>query len=325
MALQNIVVEVGGKYSDIDRIVSVEIGEAYKQPAARFRMEVENIGSFGINDDITITLGYTGNTVKLFEGFIDTITSTRRPGIFELTGRDIIKFAQEHWIVTTDLDEPWSRSNISAENLVGDLLAEASITDYSGDASSFTFGVSNPAEFQLVSSWDAIERICNILAWRCYAENGTVYFQSMLPEPSGAPIAYLRRGDSGEITQIGHESSTENLRNKVVVFGREGIYAEASAESPYLPEGFYKTAVVSSELIDTQSMADDSADYNLALYNRLTEVVRLDILGNPSIRARKTVNVKEWFTGVKGDWFVYSCTHRIDENGGYTTQMHLLK
>ena len=325
MALQNIVVSVGGKYSDIDRIVSVEINEAYKQPAARFSMEVENIGSFGINDDITITLGYTGNTVQLFEGFIDTITSTRRPGIFEITGRDIIKFAQEHWIVTTNLDEPWSRSNISAENLVHDLLAEASVTDYSGDASGFTFGVSNPAEFQLVSSWDAIERICNILAWRCYAENGTVYFQSLLPEPSGTPVASLRRGDSGEITQIGHESSTENLRNKVVVFGREGIYAEASEESPYLPEGFYKTAVVSSELIDTQSMADQSAIYNLAQYNRLTEIVRLDILGDPSIRARKTVNVREWFTGVKGDWFVYSCTHRVDENGGYTTQLHLLK
>lgn len=325
MAIKDVAITVGGKYADLTKIISVEITEAYKQPAARFRLEVEDVGSFGINDDITITLGYTGDTAQIFEGFIDSVTSTRRPGVYEVAGRDIIKFAIEHWIVTTNLDEPWSRSNISAENLVGDLLAEAGITDYSGSASSFTFGVSNPAEFQLISSWDAVEKICNILAWRCYAENGTVYFTNLLPEPSGSPSAYLRRGDQGQITQIGYETSTDNLRNKVVVFGREGIYAEASAESPYLPEGFYKTAVVSSELIDTQSMADDAATYNLALYNRLTEAVRLDILGDSSIRARQTVNVLEWFTGVEGDWFVYACTHRMDENGGFTTQLRLLR
>lgn len=325
MAIKDVVITVGGKYDDVTSIISAEVTEAYKQPCARFRLEVEDTGSFGINDDITITMGYQGDTAQIFEGFIDSITSTRRPGVYEIAGRDIIKFAIEHWIVTTDLDAPWSRSNISAEDLVRDLLIEASVTDYSGDTSNFTFGVSNPAEFQLVSSWDAIERICNIIAWRCYAENGTAYFKDLPPEPSGSPSAYIRRGEGGEIIQIGYETSTENLRNKVVVFGRDGIYAEASAESPYLPAGFYKTAVVSSELIDSQSMADDAADYNLALYNRLTEAVRLDILGDSSIRARQTVNVLEWFTGVDGDWFVYSCTHRMDESGGYTTQLRLLR
>lgn len=325
MAIKDVVITVGGKYGDMTKIISAEVTEAYKQPCARFRLEVEDLGSFGLNDDITITMGYTGDTAQIFEGFIDSITSTRRPGVYEVAGRDIIKFAIEHWIVTTNLDQPWSRSNISAENLVRDLLAEAGVTDYSGDTSSFTFGVSNPAEFQLVSSWDAVEKICNIIAWRCYAKNGTAYFKNLIPEPSGTPVAYLHSGDGGEITQIGYETSTDNLRNKVVVFGRDGIYAEDSASSPYLPAGFYKTAVVSSELIDSQSMADDAATYNLNLYNRLTEAVRLDILGNPSIRARDTVNVVEWFTGISGDWFVYSATHRMDENGGYTTQLRLLR
>ena len=322
--IKNVVVTVGGNYTDIDSVISVEITEAYKQPCARFRMEVESKGSFEVNDDITVTLGYQGDTNKIFEGFIDTITSTRRPGIYQITGRDVIKMAIEHWIVTTSLDEPWSRSNISAENLVRDLLAEAGITDYSGDTSNFTFGVSHPAEFQLLSAWDAVERICNILAWRCYAKGGTVYFKNLKPEPSGSPVAYIRRGDDGELTRISHDVSTENLRNKVVVFGRDGIYAEASEESPYLPEGFYKTAIVSSELIDTQSMADDAAAYNLELYNRLTETVKIDIIGDSNIRARDTINVREHFTGVKGNWFVYSCTHRLDKDG-YTTEMHLLR
>jgi hypothetical protein len=222
------------------------------------------------------------------------------------------------------LENPWSRSNISAENLVGDLLGEAGITTYSGDTSNFTFGVSNPVEFQIISSWDAIEQICNIIAWRCYAKNGTAYFQNLQPEPSGSPVKNLRTGNIGHIEHIDYDTSTDDLRNRVVVFGRDGIYAEDSAVSPYLPSGFYKTAIVSSELIDSQSMADDAASYNLALYNRLTESCRVDILGDYSLRARDTINISESFTTVSGDWFIYSCTHRMDEDG-YTTSLQLTR
>lgn len=317
-------IEIGGDYSDITDVISVEVNEAYKQPCARFRMEVYDYGSFTLNDYITIDMGFDGSTGEIFQGFIDSIGSTRRPGVYEITGRDVLKRAIDHFIVTTDLENPWSRSNISAESLVRDLLAEAGITGYSGDTSNFTFGVQGPAEFQIVSSWDAVERICMIIAWRCYARDGTVYFQNLQPEPSGAATKNLRVGESGNITNIKYEFSTDNLRNKIVVFGKEGIYAEASASSPYLPAGFYKTAIVSSELIDLQSMADDAADYNLALYNRLTEVASCDLIGMYDVRARDTINIREHFTGITGNWFVYSATHRLDQNG-YTTQLHLTR
>lgn len=314
---------VGGDYSDLDGITGIEISETYKQPCARARLECEDLGSFGLNDYITLDIGFTTSHSVAFKGYIDTITTTRRPGLYEITARDILKRAIEHWIVTTDLENPWSRSNISAEALVRDLLAEAGITTYVGSVSNFTFGVSSPAEFQLISSWDAVEKINNILAWTCYAEDGTVYFNNTQPTP-GTPSFTLTVGDDQEIEQINYDISTENLRNKVVVFGKDGIYAEASAVSPYLPSGFYKTAIVSSELIDSQSMADDAADYNLALYNRLTETLKLDIEGNASIRARDTVTVTEPFTGVNSDWFVYSVQHRVDESG-FVTSLHLMK
>lgn len=322
--LKTISVEVAGVGVTMSNIISVEINEAYKQPCARFRLETYSPGDFGLNDYITIDLGFTGDTSEVFQGFIDSISTTRRPGVYEVIGRDVIKRAIDHWIVTTDLENPWSRSNISAEDLVGALLNEAGITGYSGDTSSFTFGVQGPVEFQLVSAWDAIERLCMIIAWRCYAKDGTAYFKGILPEPDGVASKNLLVGNSGNITNIRYDISTDNLRNRVVVFGKEGIYAEASAVSPYLPDDFYKTAIVSSELIDQQSMADDAADYNLALYNRLTEVASCDLLGLHDVRARDTVNVEESFTGITGDWFVYSATHRVDQNG-YTTQLHLTR
>ena len=324
MSIRNLYMDISGDGSGMDDVQSIEIDEGYKQASARFKIETRSVGTFGLNDQIIIDIGYDGDHAALMYGYIDSITATDRPGTYEVVGRDIIKKAIDHFIVSTDLENPWSRRNISAENLVRDLLSEASITDYSGDASSFTFGVNYPAEFQLISSWDAIERICNIIAWRCYAKGDTVYFKNLQPVPVGATAITLQAGTSGNISTISYEYSTDNLRNKVVVFGRDGIYAEDSAVSPYLPTDFYKTAIVSSELIDTQSMADDSATYNLALYNKLTEVVKVDVEGNPSLRARDTIECIESFTGVSGDWFVYSVSHRIG-NDGYTTTAHLTR
>jgi len=260
MTIKKTYVSVSGGGSGMDEILNVEITEAYKQNTAHFKLECRSYGTFTLNDQIIIDMGYEGDHANLMYGYIDDITATRRPGIYEVVGRDILKRAMEHWIVTTDLDNPWSRSNISAEALVGALLAEAGITNYSGDTSNFTYGTQYPVEFQLISSWDAIERISTIIAWRCFAKNGTVYFKDIRPVPGDSYTKWLKAGSDGSITNISNENSTDNLRNKVVVFGRSGIYASASESSPYLPEGFYKTAIVSSELIDTQSMADDAAD-----------------------------------------------------------------
>lgn len=324
MSIKTLYINISGDGSGMDDIDSIEIDEGYKQPSARFKITTRSVGTFTLNDQIIIDIGYDTDHAAIMYGYIDSITATDQPGTYEVAGRDIIKRAIEHYIVTTDLENPWSRRNISAESLVQALLSEAGITNYSGDTSSFTFGVNYPAEFQLISSWDAIERICNIIAWRCYAKNDTVYFQNLQPEPSGSPSITLQTGASGNISTVSYEYSTDNLRNKVVVFGRDGIYAEDSAVSPYLPTDFYKTAIVSSELIDTQSMADDSATYNLNLYNKLTEVVKVDVEGNPSLRARDTVECIESFTGVTGDWFVYSVIHRIG-NDGYMTTAHLTR
>lgn len=322
MSIKNLYIDVPG--TGFEDVLGVEVTEGYKQPCARFSIETRSYGDYGLNDYLPINIGYDTSHAQIMYGFIDNITGTRRPGVYEVTGRDVLKRAIDHYIVTIDIENPWSRSNIKAEDLVRDLLLEAGITGYSGSPSAFTFGVSCPAEFNLISSMDAIERICNIIAWRCYAKDGTVYFQNIQPAPSGAPTHYFTTGSSGNIISIQHEQSTDNLRNKVVVFGRDGIYAEASAVSPYLPTGFYKTAIVSSELIDSQSMADDAATYNLNLYNRLTETCKIDVEGDATIRARTTVNVVESFTGISEDWFVYSLTHRFD-NSGYFCSLHLTK
>ena len=299
-------------------ITAIEVSEGHGQTTARASIEMSNLDNVSLNKRIRIDMGYEDAHGLMFVGYIDEIVTTRPPGIYRLECRDVLKKAIEHFLVTTDIENPWSRSNIPAEDLVGDLLSEARVdtSHYHKVETLFTFGVDGPAEFNLMSSWDAINSICNILAYNCWAENGEIYFDRVFPIPDGAPTHAFDVGDTGDIIGIDYGYNTENLRNQVVVFGKEGIYAEASVESPYLPENFYKTAIVSSELIQTQSMADRSAEYNLDLYNKLTENLRVEAVGDYTVRCRDTVSVNEPYTGMEtASWFVYSISHRIDDSG----------
>jgi hypothetical protein len=324
-------VQIGGVSTDV---ISVEVDEGYKSTTSRCSIELEDISGISLNDIVTVDAGYTGNHGQIFRGLIDEIVTTRMPGIYQLECRDILKLAVEHWLVSEDIENPWSRSNISAEDLVEDLLAEAGLTDYNGASTSFTFAVDAPAEFNLMSVWDAVRTICHILAYNCYARDNTVYFDRILPEPSGSAVANMQTGDSGNIILIDYGYNTDNLRNKVVVFGKDNLKAEASSATSYdprdgtykqfLPDDFYKTAIVSNQIIE-ESMAQDAADYNLELYNRLTEFMRLETEGNHEVRVYDTISVTEPLTGMDSDeWFVYSVAHRIDDTG-YSLSLNLTR
>lgn len=328
-------VEINGITLDT---VSVEVSEGHEQTCARFTIETEDVTGVDLNDPVTIKMGYVGDNGTVFKGYVDEIVQSRMPGTYTIKGRDILKRAIEHYLVTTDINAPWSRSHIPAENLVRDLLREAGIAKYSGAHTSFTFGTQCPAEFNMMSSWDAIRTICNIIAYNCYCRNGKVYFKRVFPEPDipAPPGSFeLKTGVNGNITYIDYGYNTDNLRNKVVVFGRDGIYAEShSTTTPcppgwtppcqFLPNNFYKTAIVSSEFIDSDGMAQDSADYNLDLYNKLTESLRIEAEGDHMVRCRDTVIVTDLlFTGMNADeWFVFSISHKVTDDG-YTMSVNL--
>ena len=204
-------------------VISVEVTEGHKQAATRCSITLEDITGIGLNNIVSVDMGYTTSHGQLFYGYIDTIKETRMPGTYTIECRDVLKRAMEHFIVSTDLKNPWSRTSISAEDLVGDLLAEAGITNYIGETTAFTFGTTSPAEFNLISSWDAIQQICHILAYNCYTENNVVYFKRVAPVPAASASTNLTVGNSGTIITTQYQYSTENLRNKVVVFGRPPI------------------------------------------------------------------------------------------------------
>lgn len=305
-------------------VLEITVTEGYNQPTSKCQIITPDYGSLGLGDLIEVSFGFDSSNGKVFEGYIQNISSERMPGHHVIEAEDVLIKAVEHMIVTEDLENPFSRTNITAEDLVEDLLNEAGITNYSGGSTGFTFATGEvPVEFQLTFAWDAIQMVADVVAWHCYADqSGTVHFSDIDPVP-GSPSKTFTTGGSGNILLSNRAVSTDNLRNKVVVFGLPPITAIDSSASPYLPSGFYKTAVISSHLIDTQSMADTTASYNLSKWNRLTESCNLETIGDYSIHARDTVTVTESFSGASGNWFVYGITHSFMNN--YTIRMNLVK
>lgn len=307
------------------RAVRIEITADYNELCRRATIETRNVGGLDVGDDIEIEIGYAGDTAKLFHGAVKAVGASNLPGLYRLECLDDLWRAKEFWFVPEDLDDPWSRSNITAEDLAEDILGECGITDYSADwVSGFTFATGEvPVEIKLVAAADPLSWINEIVGGHIYCDStGTVHFTNIQPVP-GVSVATLTTGNNGQLIFTDYTKSDENLRNRVVVFGAPGVSASAEAASPHLPANFYKTAIVSHGMIDTQQMAQDTADLNLTQLNRLTEGVVVECEGDPDIDCRDTVTVTEAFTGVAGDWFVLAATHDFSER--YVMRLTLTK
>lgn len=309
-------------------IVSAEVIEDFAGACSRFSI----VGTEGCSLDaaVSIIMGYGDGGdagAVISEALVDSVTADRPPGLYRIEGRDVLKKAVDYLIAVASTDpEAFFNPRIqyghtSPIAIVGDILAEAGITDYSGSGGGgWTLGTEEQGTpFQLVMAWDAIQQVCSLGAWHVWATpSGTVRFAHIVPTPSGGASHTLKAGDpagGGNLVSIAYGRSDEDIRNRIVAIGMPGAAAEASAASPYLPSGYYKTAVVSSDLLGGSAMCQLSADANLSMLNRLTEKATFEAEGKHSVHIHDTVRVEENFSGAAGDWFVYQVTHTIDDDG----------
>ena len=307
-------------------IISVDVDQDYSQPTANAVVKCTDT-TLGLGDAVTINLGYTGDTGTVFKGYLLEKNRIRSGSelLWSLRCRDTLWRAMAYFIASDDPLDPLQYSNIEAAALVRAMLDLSGISSYSLNSPGFTFAPEEPLEVQLMSAWDMINRVCWLLAWHCWDDNGTVRFQNRKPYnvAGDTPTRTYITGDSGTIVAIEpYHIPSDKIRTRVVVYGKENVYASASASSPFLPAGFYKTEVISApDLIDTTSMAQDIANYNLDLLNKLEKSVSMTIIGDHNVNARDIVTVTEAQTGVSDDWFVYSCKHQFAES--YQTMLTL--
>jgi len=305
---------------------SVMVSEAYNAASAGCVITAYDT-TLDLGDSVTVQLGYGGSNTKVFTGYVQAVEWSVPKHVITVTCEDVLTKAVNYFIASDDPNNPLTYSNISSQNYVQNVLAVAGITNFEADVPlTFTWATDAPAEVNLVTSWQAAKEMADMLAWHIYADrNGKVWFTDRRPYNMGGDSAdfYYYETVGTNVLNLTYSKSIEELRNKVVVYGREGIQATASQSSSYLySPSYYKTAVIAHPLIQTQPQAQTTADYNLELYNRLTEIVSMTVEGNPDLEARKFIDITgSSFTTVSGLWFLYSVQHKFGSQG-YTTDLH---
>jgi len=309
--------------TNTSQILSVNLSSAYTNATDVAIIEAGST-TLSIGDSVTVDIGYDDDHAQLFTGYVKNVERAYPNNTYTITAYDVLTRAVDYFIASSNPDNPFTRSNIKCEDLIEDLLALAGLTNYQGNNTNFTYGVSVPVEVNLVGCYDYCKQLSELVAWHLYADkNGKVWFVDRKPYPVGGDSS------SGTIAKASVLSATkvesdDDIRNRIVVYGANGISAEAKAASAYLPSGFYKTAVMSASFIDSQSVADDAASYNLTKWNRLRSSLVMSLLGDPGITSRNIYTVETLPIASSDDWFAYSVNHSISSSG-YRTNVELRK
>jgi hypothetical protein len=328
--------------TNVSDIISVIVSSSHSASTSTAQIITRN-KTVNIGDNITIDLGYEDDYDRVFKGYVKNITRNVPTDIYTIVAKDDLVRALDFFIVPTDPDDSYRRSNITAEALVEDVLEMAGITNFTYTPTNFTFATrsGNEVEVKLTSSYDFCKMIADLLTWHLWAdEDGLVHFENRKPH-----VMYGTSGQPGDVADVAINAgspitntvtlntslseSDHDLRNRVVVHGATGVYADAESDTSYnpltdameqiMPVGFHKSMALLSPIIDNQSMAQITADYNLDLYNKLTVSASLAVEGDPALLARRVIEVDEDAVGLSGNWYIYSSEMQWSREGFITT------
>lgn len=310
--------------TNTSNILSVQATNAYNDTTAMVSMTAINT-TLSIGDAIDVYLGYEGDNSKVFSGYVKEVKRTQNPLIYTINAYDAMIRAADYFLASDNPDNAMSVQNITAEDLVEQLMAKAGLTNFGYDATSFTFATQGPLEINLVTIYDYCKMIANTLAWHIYSDmSGKVWFVERWHRIMSSDTSDYTLPNGTEIINISYSEDERDLRNRIVVYGGGGIQATASASSPHLPSGFYKTVVASAEWIDNQAMAQSAADHNLDLLNVLSKEVNVTFIGNQDVFVRDIVTFNYSPLGISGLWLVDTVDHNWSRNG-FTTTLLLRK
>jgi hypothetical protein len=275
----------------------------------------------------SIDLGYaSAHAAMVTNAVVKSIAYNRPTGLYSITLQDGLIRAVDNFLASDDPEHPFQANNISGEDLVRDLLANSGLTSYTADATGMTFATIQPAPINLISAWDAINNIAKDAGFTVYMDSsGVVHFSNRKPYIVGGDVSSKSLASGSNLMISDFIQNDDSLRNRVVVYGANSIHATASASSPYLPVGFYKSLVIAHELIDSQVQAQAAADLNLTMFNRLTSTINCTVLGDTGLRVRTIVDVTDAKSGLAADLFIINgSSHRLGPDG-FSTELTLTR
>ena len=307
----------------IANVVSAAITRSFDQQATECRITTltqPNVTPDSIHQ-ITVGNGYSSTILRDFTGYVDDVVDGSFPHTWEIVCRDVLKKPINTWLDDVGV----SYTDTLAENAVADLLSRAGLSVNAG-STNFTIGDVKPAEFKLISVMDAAMQIAALIGWHIWAgQDGTVYFQKIKPVPTDSPYWTYTVGT--DVLKYKRTITDRNLRNRIVVLGYDNIRSVAYAGSDFVanPPG-YNTAILSSELIDTQNMAQTVAGWMLQDLNHLTESVEFSVVGNPMLDVGRTIRFVDPTASIDNNYFLFSLNSRNDgSTGEYVTDLTIVR
>jgi hypothetical protein len=305
-------VDYGGTL--VQHVLSITRDSSYEQFAQSCRILVAAYpGAVSPNliTEIKVYEGYGSELVIVFTGYVDEIVTSSFPDTWEIVCTDALKRATATWLDKTGI----TFNSAQAEDAVEDLLALAGLA-VTADTTDFTIGDAHPSAFKLMSVQDAMQQIAALIGWRIWCgADGTIYFKYMRPRPSDTATWTYAYGLN--ILKYSYTLTDRNLRNRIQVIGYDTIESTAFADSPYVPDPpKYRTAILSSEIVDTQGMADYISGRMLTELNTRTRSIEMDVPGNPYLQVGKSIHVDEPTRSLDHQFFIYA-VRTIYEAGNY--------
>jgi len=301
----------------------MEIDGSYVRFAPMGRVEIEQ--------------GWTKRSTfrTVFFGFIDRVEYSNPPEIVRLECRDILKLAQDNYLInsnrkvysaiadSSELDEsgnPMGGQSVydrQVQKVITDLLTESGIPENKlmldfeeyPASGSYVIGNNATAVFVYESAMEACVRICDLIGYRLWADkSGYIQCREVRPIASNtyaqqykSQIEEYDEDGSWTVTQEGNlislsASKDDDLRNWVTVYGYDGISATVAGESDYVPTPpTYRRTEIRSYLLDTPELVVAVASGIYTDLNRLRYTARATIEGDSRLEIGQTLSVYDAF------------------------------
>ena len=325
-------------------IISIAITNSHDSAVATANITVHTT-TLTVNSPLTIDMGYSGNHAVLFTGYAKSIQRELPQNTYTIVASDVMVRAVDYFIASENPMQPLEYKSIWAEDLILSLMQLASLAGpgkYDFDPTYMFFGNYSGVEFPFwvnqVSVLDYCKTISDNLTWNLWVDaNEVVHFKHRLPYVMDAdnpgplvppydidvPLAGYQLTDVISINDS-YTISEKDLRNKIIIYGFVPIVGIASAKVKCLPDGYYKTISFGLDTIYNQEDAQKMAEYNLDLFTRLTESIKVTIVGDVRLNSRIVISINSNLLGSvgSGNWYVFGCTHNLSKNG-FTTDLDL--
>lgn len=266
------------------------------------------------NPGDTLSLSEDGNTVGTY--FIKQIHINPEKG-YSIEAQDASMWMEAYFLFKT-----YKSKGLTTKYWIGFILDKAKIT-YNFTTSESGYALNPTSELGMESAYDAVLRLCQQSGWYFYFDGNNVCQIGTLNSGWNNPDISIITANENVIDEYADDVD-DQLRNRVVVYGGNGINVELNTRTIWDRDAKDKrTVVFSNGYINSYSTANMLGSKILNTWSQTVGQKIYTVVGHVNTSVGKTARCK---TNVfKGVGRITRLSSRTDEKDGFVTQIDLDK